>query len=471
MKTETPMIGLYSRVSTTEQAEKGYSLDEQKSRMQAYCTAMGWTVYKVYTDGGFSGGNTDRPALQQMIADVTSGKLDKVLVWKLDRLSRSQLDTLFLIEKVFLANGVDFVSMQENFDTSTPFGRAMIGILAVFAQLEREQIKERMMVGKTARAKEGKWSGAGVEPIGYDYRDGQLFVNPYEAMQIQEAFDLFISGTSVMGIEKTFLQKGYSHKHGQWSARTLHAVLANPVYIGKINFSGKVYDGQHEPIIDQETFEKAQSRIKAVHRSQITKFDSPYLLSGLVYCASCGARYAPKTDKKRGKYYRYYCCYSKMKTSPKMVRSEHCENKIWRVDDLESIILDEIRKLNLEPGRITSPEAKTRIDPEKPILVELEKVKNQTSRLLDLYALESIDADQLSERIKSLNAQKIRLEDQLAAVQEGSPLRKEDALGIVQTFDEVIRNGDRTQLRNVIALLISRIDIDGNDIIIRWNFS
>ena len=154
-----------------------------------------------------------------------------------------------------------------------------------------------------------------------------------------------------------------------------------------------------------------------------------------------------------------------------MVRSEHCENKIWRVDDLESIILDEIRKLNLEPGRITSPEAKTRIDPEKPILVELEKVKNQTSRLLDLYALESIDADQLSERIKSLNAQKIRLEDQLAAVQEGSPLRKEDALGIVQTFDEVIRNGDRTQLRNVIALLISRIDIDGNDIIIRWNFS
>ena len=179
METTGTRVGAYCRVSTVEQAEHGYSLDEQKTRMESYCTAMGWTIYRVYTDGGYSGGNTDRPALQMMIRDIQDGKIDRVLVWKLDRLSRSQLDTLYLIEKVFLASGVDFVSMQENFDTGTAFGRAMIGMLAVFAQLEREQIKERMMVGKVARAKNGYWQGGGIVPIGYDYKDGKLCVNEY----------------------------------------------------------------------------------------------------------------------------------------------------------------------------------------------------------------------------------------------------------------------------------------------------
>ena len=148
-------VALLARVSTQEQAINGHSIGEQIERMHKYCDAMGWTVYKEYTDAGYSGANTDRPALQRMIRDIKAGKINKVLVYKLDRLSRSQKDTLYLIEDVFLANNTDFVSMSENFDTSTPFGRAMIGILAVFAQLEREQIKERMQMGKEARAKEG----------------------------------------------------------------------------------------------------------------------------------------------------------------------------------------------------------------------------------------------------------------------------------------------------------------------------
>ena len=120
---------------------------------------MGWTVYKVYTDPGYSGASLNRPALQSLIKASQRHSFHKVVVYKLDRLSRSQRDTLTLLEEVFNANGVDFVSMNENFDTSTPFGRATIGILAVFAQLEREQIKERMVMGKDARAKSGKWMG------------------------------------------------------------------------------------------------------------------------------------------------------------------------------------------------------------------------------------------------------------------------------------------------------------------------
>ena len=154
------------RVSTQEQVKEGYSIPEQTDRLKSYCSAMGWDVFKVYTDAGFSGANTSRPALQELMRDVESHFIEKVVVYKLDRLSRSQKDTLHLIEDVLLSNGCDFVSMNENFDTSTPFGKAMIGILAVFAQLEREQIKERMQMGKDARAKQGLFHGSANNPIG-----------------------------------------------------------------------------------------------------------------------------------------------------------------------------------------------------------------------------------------------------------------------------------------------------------------
>lgn len=146
-------VGLYVRVSTQEQADEGYSVQEQTERLKKYCEAMNWIVYKVYTDPGYSGGNIDRPGFQTMIDDVKAGKIDKVVVYKLDHLSRSQFDTLYLIEKVFLVNDTDFVSMTENFNTSSPLGRAMIGFLAVFAQLEKDKINERMSMGKEARAK------------------------------------------------------------------------------------------------------------------------------------------------------------------------------------------------------------------------------------------------------------------------------------------------------------------------------
>ena len=154
-------VGIYSRVSTQEQAREGYSIGEQVERLKNYCAAKGWILYKTYTDAGFSGANTDRPGMQQLISDVADGKIDMVLVYKLDRLSRSQKDTLYLIEDVFIKNNVNFASITENFDTSTPFGRAMIGILSVFAQLEREQFRERSIMGKDARAKEGLHHGGG----------------------------------------------------------------------------------------------------------------------------------------------------------------------------------------------------------------------------------------------------------------------------------------------------------------------
>ena len=161
-------VAIYVRVSTQEQAAEGYSIQEQAERLTKYCEAHGWNITKVYTDPGFSGANRDRPALQLLCSDVKKNMFDTVLVYKLDRLSRSQKDTLYITEDVFLKNQIAFVSMLENFDTGTPFGRAMIGILSVFAQLERDQIRERSQMGHDARAKEGYFHGGGYAPSGYN---------------------------------------------------------------------------------------------------------------------------------------------------------------------------------------------------------------------------------------------------------------------------------------------------------------
>ena len=147
-------VAIYVRVSTQEQAVEGYSISEQIDRLTKFSEAHSCKIYKVYTDPGFTGGIFVSVGLQKLFADCTQKRFDTVLVYKLDRLSRSQKDTLYIIEDLFLTNHVDFISMSENFDTSTPFGRAMIGILSVFAQLEREQIKERMAMGREGRAKQ-----------------------------------------------------------------------------------------------------------------------------------------------------------------------------------------------------------------------------------------------------------------------------------------------------------------------------
>lgn len=161
-----PTAACYVRVSTDHQREN-YSISEQTSRLQAFCQAKDITIGKIYTDGGYSGGNLNRPALREMLSHLK--EYDVVIVYKLDRLSRSQKDTLLLIEDYFLASKVDFISVCENFDTSTPLGRAMIGMLSVFAQLEKDQITERFTMGRIARAKNGYYHGGSTAPTGYDY--------------------------------------------------------------------------------------------------------------------------------------------------------------------------------------------------------------------------------------------------------------------------------------------------------------
>lgn len=477
------LVACYVRVSTSEQAEKGYSIPEQKERLSKFCESMGWKGHIFYVDPGYSGAKLERPALQNLISDVENGKIRKVIVFKLDRLSRSQKDTLTLIEDIFLQNGTDFVSMTENFDTSTPFGRAIIGILSVFAQLEREQIKERMSIGKVGRAKEGRWFGGGTPPVGYDYdtEKGLLTVNEFEKIQVREAFTLFLAGASLRKIQLVFYEKGYSHKSGKWSTKTLRNVLRNPVYIGKVRWKGEIYEGVHEPIISEETFNAAQILLKtrAEDYSHTGKRigNSVYYLTGLLKCANCGAGYHifSHRSRKTAPYVKYYGCYSRTKRARHMIKDPDCKNKNWKADRIEGIIFDEIKKLAIDEGAIRRIKGAERS--EIPLKIsaiekEMEKLKNQKSRLLDLYAVEGISLDEVKEKSREVKDKIERLQKESSDLQEqSSKLPEASALELVNSFEGILSRGNFDEIRLVLTTLIEYIEVDRENLLIHWNFT
>ena len=473
------MIGLYARVSSQEQVQNGHSIVEQQERLKAYCVARDWKSYKVYVDGGFSGASTDRPALQDLIRDVEKGKIDKVLVYKLDRLSRSQKDTLHLIEDVFLKHGCDFISMTENFDTSTPLGRAMIGTLSVFAQLEREQIKERMMMGKDARTKEGKWHGGRYTPLGYGYENGELVPLDYYADQVRELFELYASGTYATAIIKLFNSKGYLTQQGkEWTCDQIRRTLRHKVYIGYIyDGHGKWYKGTHEPIVSEETFEKAnekfrQRRDNRVEKGIVSTPKQTTYLGGFLRCAHCGALYG-KNLSNHGKYrYSYYSCYSRLKKNPLMVKDPHCMNKHWKMADLEGVIFAEIEKLTLEDVRKIREKRteKEKIDTTLPIKKRIKDIDGQISRFLDLYGKGTIDFELLDERIRQLEAEKTKLSAQIPARSASNSPEESEVINLIKSFPEAVRKGSLDEIRGLLSVLIDKIELDGEDVRIFWRF-
>ena len=482
-------VALYVRVSSQEQADEGYSIGEQTKRLKKYAEAMGWEIFKIYVDPGYSGGNIDRPGLNEMVRDVKDGKIDSVVVYKLDRLSRSQFDTLYLIEKIFLANNTDFVSMTENFNTSSPLGRAMIGFLAVFAQLEKDKINERTLMGKEARAKEGKWGGGSSEPIGYDYNPQTelLEVNEYEKMQILEAVELFLKGTPLRTICNLFHNKGYTYRGrsgrvAEWDPKRLKYVFQNRIYLGYIKHRDTWYKGEHTPILDEETFNKIQNLME--HRKEIFAKHAKRCagqtsyLGGMLYCKQCGARYSKQTGgtRKPGVYNYYYACYSRSKKVPKMVKDPNCKNKHWKMSELDDKVFNEIRKLALVPNymdELRQEQEDTTVEPNKVDILkrEIEKIDDQISRFMDLYGIGKFTIDQVSGKVDPLNEQKRGLERELEQINaEAGAITEAEAIEIIQSFGDILDSGDFNAIRLAIESLIYYIELDEDKIYIHWKF-
>lgn len=376
-------VAIYIRVSTARQDIEGYSIPLQKERLIAYCKAKGWVVAGVFIDPGHSGSSLDRPDMIRLIDGVQAGKYDVVLVYKLDRLSRSQKDTLYLIEDIFMANGVDFVSMQESFDTTTIYGRAMVGILSVFAQMERETIAERTLMGRAGRAEDGFWHGGGTDPIGYDYIDGELVINKEEAEQVREVYALYAAGHSVTEITRRM--EGFRTKHGGWShTSTVGNVLDNPLYAGTVHFDGVSQKGRHVPIVDREVNRRVKARRERLSRVEASE-DSAHLLTGLIYCAACGARYFPH---KRPNGTIVYSCHSRAKKNKKMVKDPNCKAPHIPEAKLDAMVEAEVLRLAADPAQADEI-AKKRAADEGDFLAgnaseEIRRLDAEIGKLMDL---------------------------------------------------------------------------------------
>ena len=469
---------LYLRVSTNSQAEEGYSIEIQKEKLLAYCKARDWIVVAIVTDPGFSGSNLERPGIQRVISEVEQGNTDMVLVYKLDRMSRSQKDTMWLIEDCFLPNGVDFASMQESLDTSTPFGLAMVGILSVFAQLERENIKERTFGGRVERAKDGLWHGGGFHPIGYDYINGELVVNPQEAAQVRRVFDLYASGASVTEIRDHMVARGFQTKHGDWThTNTVRSVLDNELYSGVVHFDGERSDADaHTAIISRSLYNKVRSLRERSISNHYKEIESSHLLTGFVYCSSCGARYFPKKNKSGNIYYH---CHSRAKVNKEMVKDPTCKNKNWRKDELESMVESEVLRLATDDDYLRDSIKKRAAgdsdSSSASIREELASVDTDIKQAMEDYRKpDGLSVDEVSAKINELYNKKMELSEKAVL--------KEKIYGVgIQSIPDSIRSllrdvqtswgdWDVKQRRYALRQLLNRIEIEGDSVSVVWSF-
>lgn len=242
---------VYTRVSTDAQGEDGkVSLPEQERMAKACIESKGWKYVGTFEDNGYTGRNTNRPALQEMLSAVRKGEVDAIVIFKLDRLSRRQKDTLTIIEDELLKNDVDLVSLRETLDTSTPWGRAMIGVLASFNQLESENIAQRTAMGRYATAREGGYAG-GKPPLGYRAVDGQLIIVPEEAEIVRLVFSLRAEGKTLIGITNELNARGFRSKKGnEFKHSAIQTILNNEdTYRGNYKYGKESCENTHEPIL------------------------------------------------------------------------------------------------------------------------------------------------------------------------------------------------------------------------------
>src|SRR6266849_108492 len=312
---------IYTRKSSEEGLEQEFnSLQAQCEACEAYIRSQrheGWISARIrYDDGGFSGGNMERPALQRLLADIQGGRIDIIVVYKVDRLTRSLADFARLVE-IFDAQGVSFVSVTQQFNTTSSMGRLTLNVLLSFAQFEREVTGERIRDKIAASKKKGMWMGGNV-PLGYDASERTLVINPAEAETVRCIFALYRELGCVRRVKEKADRLGLSTKRNttaggierggrSFSRGHIYNLLSNPIYIGEIAHKGQLYPGQHPALIDTETWTAVRDRLATKASAHRRKADAaePSLLAGVLVDA-WGERFTPSHAVKKGRRYRYY---------------------------------------------------------------------------------------------------------------------------------------------------------------------
>ena len=420
--------------------------------MLSYAKSKDYTEFEYYIDGGYSGKDLNRPAIQKLIEDCKNHKIDAVFVFKLDRISRSQRDTLYLIEEVFNKYDVSFISMRENFDTSTPFGKAMIGVLSVFAQLERETILERTRIGLKKRAEAGLWRGGGKIPFPYRYdrNIGTLIPIPEQVELLHKMISLYISGKSfnaigdIVGMDESLVE-------------TRILSITNT---GKVPYKDEVYDGKHEAVVSDELYEEIL-RVNKVRSHE--KYERHYLLSGKVYCGHCGAKYRYQKWGKRLIMY----CYSQQKSKPRYIKDPNCNNKRWDTFEVEDAVLEELFKMSLDLDLFKKTFNIATVNVKNEYRVRLEEITKQINNLLNNIA-SGIAVLETNKKINELEKEKETIEEKLIESEQKEKDNKV-SLNMIKNLKATWFDMDFDEQRRIIEHLIDKVIVNDNEINIYYN--
>ena len=367
-RSELIRCAIYTRKSTEEGLDQEFnSLDAQRESGEAFIASQkneGWECISThYDDGGFTGGNMDRPALVRLLADIEAGKIDCIVVYKVDRLSRSLLDFSQIIG-AFDKHGVSFVSVTQQFNTTSSMGRLTLNILLSFAQFEREIISERTRDKMAAARRKGKYVG-GAPVLGYDIEreKSRLIVNEREAFLVRQIFELYLEHQSLLQTIAELDRRGLTTK--RWTTKkgklrggrpfnknTLYALLTNVVFLGKVRYHDELYEGEHEGIVDAETFERVEKLLRLNNRTGGKRVRNKFgaLLKGRLFCTPCGCAMSHSLTTRNGtKRYRYYVCVNAQKRG-----WANCPSKSIPAAEIERFVVDQIRGIGQDPGLVAA---------------------------------------------------------------------------------------------------------------------
>lgn len=475
---------VYTRKSTDEGLDQEFnSLDAQRESAEAYIQSQageGWECLPMrYDDGGYSGGTLDRPALKRLLRDIEAGQVDVVVVYKVDRMSRSLLDFVRIME-TFERHGVSFVSVTQQFNTTTSMGRLMLNVLLSFAQFEREIISERTRDKMAAARRKGKYVG-GAPVLGYDLDRSvaRLIVNEREAVQVRRIFEMHLEFQSLLATvaeldrlgwtTKKWTTKKGTHRGGRMFDKTsLHNLLTNVVYMGKVRYQQETYEGEHQEIVSPETFQKVQQLLKLNHRSGGARLRNKYgaTLKGLLHCVPCGCTMTHSCTRKNGnKSYRYYICIQAQK------RGWHtCPSKSVPAAEMEQFVVNQIREIGRDPGLLTETITLARqqamdrlaaLQEERGAVQRDLKVKTASLNQLVLAPQPptSLLAD-LNEQIRQGEQRLTEIQEEMIAAQAGI-LHEDHIAAALREFDPVWESLSPREKARVLELLIERVDYDG----------
>jgi site-specific DNA recombinase len=481
----TVRCAIYTRKSTDEGLDQTFNtLDAQRDAAEAFIRSQrgeGWVALPDhYDDGGYTGANMDRPALQKLLQDVRDGLVDCVMVYKVDRLTRSLLDFARIME-VLDKYGASFVSVTQQFNTTSSLGRLTLNILLSFAQFEREMIAERTKDKMSAARRKGRWVG-GIPMLGYDLSDcgAALVVNEDEAARVGAIFDLYLEHGSLMPVVQELNRRGWRMK--QWTTRKgmvaggqaftknrLYNLLTNMVYIGKVEYGGQVYEGEHAAIVDPDIWQRVQDRLRFNSKTGGRQIRNKYgaVLKGILRCASCEAGMVHTyTQKAPNKLYRYYVCVNAHQKG-----YNQCPTRSVSAPVIEQAVVDQIRGIAANPDVVA--EVVRQLDDQRVAGIEgLEREKRVMEKELqrlgeEIAGLVRMNGKLATDRIADLQDRAAVLERQLREVRDrlaesvGQTVDIASVRKTLREFDGVWSEMTPREQEKFVKTLVERVSYDG----------